>query len=174
VRAAAVLAFALGCGGRGEPRASSPAPVPAARVAEAPDSTSPPRGLSARAPDSISAAAAARTLRDYYAAIESKDLRRAYAKWGGRGAASGKSFDTFARGFAATAHVAADLGAPGPVEGAAGSRYVEIPVVVRAVTTGGERQRFEGRYVLRRSEVDGATPEQRSWRIDSARLRPAP
>jgi hypothetical protein len=64
-----------------------------------------------------------------------------------------------------------EVGAPGRVEGAAGSRYVEIPVVVRARTRAGKAQRFEGTYTLKRTVVDGATPAQRSWRIASASLR---
>src|SRR5690606_35603310 len=62
-------------------------------------------------------------------------------------------------------------GPPGRVEGAAGSRYVEVPATVTAETTSGRRQCFRGAYVLRRSEVAGATEEQRAWRIHSASLR---
>jgi hypothetical protein len=42
--------------------------------------------------------------------------------------------------------------------------------VVEAITTTGAKQRFEGSYTLRRSVVDGATPEQRAWRIYRASL----
>jgi len=56
--------------------------------------------------------------------------------------------------------------------GRRGSRYVEIPVRITAVTTDGARQAFIGTYTLRRSVVDGATPEQRAWRIHSAKIRP--
>jgi hypothetical protein len=48
---------------------------------------------------------------------------------------------------------------------------MEIPVAVRATLRGNVEQCFRGRYVLRRSVVDGATVEQRSWRIASAELR---
>ena len=116
------------------------------------------------------AQAAADVVRRYYAAIDAREFRRAYALWGGDGAASGQTFAAFARGFAETAHVEADVGAPGRVEGAAGSRYVEVPVTVRAVTRAGAEQRFAGRYTLRRSVVDGATPAQRRWHIHSARV----
>ena len=66
------------------------------------------------------------------------------------------------------------MGEPGRVEGAAGSRYVEVPVTVRARTADGEEQVFEGSLTLRRAVVDGATPEQRRWRLytaDVARVR---
>ena len=106
----------------------------------------------------------------YYAAIEARDYRRAYELWGGAGASSRKTFEQFADGFASTAHVTVNPGTPGAIEGAAGSRYIEIPVGVHATTAQGEHQVFSGVYVLRRAEVDGATPAQRRWHIDSAKL----
>ena len=122
---------------------------------------------------SESADDAAEVLRQYYDAINAADYRRAYALWENRGAASHQTYEQFAAGFAETRSTQADVGTPGRVEGAAGSHYVEIPVVVRAVTKSGESQRFQGTYVLRRSVVDGALPEQRRWHIYRATLRPA-
>jgi hypothetical protein len=46
-----------------------------------------------------------------------------------------------------------------------------IPLLIKARTKDGKEQNFWGQYVLRRSMVDGATPEQRSWRIYSAEIR---
>ena len=114
------------------------------------------------------AAQAAEVIRRYYAAIGARDYRRAYELWSEGGAASGQTLEEFTAGFARTARTEATIGEPGRIEGAAGSRYVEVPVVVRAVTDAGEEQRFEGTYVLRRSVVDGATAEQRLWHIHSA------
>jgi hypothetical protein len=68
--------------------------------------------------------------------------------------------------------VTAQVGAPGRVEGAAGSRYVSVPVEVHATTTAGAAQCFRGTYTLRRAVVPGATVEQRRWHIASADLRP--
>jgi hypothetical protein len=56
------------------------------------------------------------------------------------------------------------------MEGAAGSRYITIPVTIRAKLKNGKEQNFAGEYVLRRSVVDGATAEQRAWRIYSANI----
>ena len=126
------------------------------------------------APDTAAAtgaAAAADVVRRYYAAIEARDFRRAYGLWGDDGAASGQTFEAFAEGFAETAHVEAEVGEPGRVEGAAGSRYVEVPVTLRAVTDDGEAQHFEGTYTLRRAVVDGATAAQRRWHLYSADVR---
>src|SRR5690606_1019506 len=113
---------------------------------------------------------AADVIRRYYAAIAAQDFRLAYSLWGDGGAASGQTLDAFSRGFEETASVVAEVGPPGRVEPAAGSRYVQVPVVVHATTAGGEEQRFEGTYTLRRSVVDGATDRQRRWHIASAEV----
>lgn len=157
-----VLAGAVGCRPE-EPHAPAPAPPPerAAPAARTPE------------PDPLSAEAAAAVIRTYYDAIDRKDYARAYRSWGGGGAASGQTFESFVRGFAETETVKAEVGPPGRIEGAAGSRYATVPVAIEAKTTGGTTQRFAGTYALRRSVVDGATPEQRSWHIDSARITPA-
>lgn len=112
-------------------------------------------------------------IRDYYAAIREHDYARAYAMWSDSGRASGQRFDEFARGFTETARVEVTVGVPGRIEGAAGSRYIEVPVQVAARTRDGTPQRFSGRYVLRRAVVTGATPAQRRWHIYSAHLERA-
>ena len=110
-------------------------------------------------------------IRTYYAAINALDYPRAYGLWSDGGRASGQSPEQFAAGFGETSVVMVDIGIPGPVEGAAGSRFIEIPVSLRAQQSDGSSRRFEGRYVLRRAMVDGASDGQRSWRIASADLR---
>lgn len=114
---------------------------------------------------------AAAVIEAYHAAINAKEYERAYRLWSNDGAASGKSLEDFRAGFANTAEVRFQIGPPGRIEPAAGSRFVTIPVRVIARSTTGEMQRFEGEYVLRRSVVDGATAEQREWRISSAKMR---
>ena len=114
---------------------------------------------------------AAAVIRTYYAAINALDYPRAYALWSDGGRASGQSPEQFAAGFGETSVVMVDIGTPGAVEGAAGSRFIEIPVSLRAQQSDGSSRRFEGRYVLRRAVVDGASDAQRSWRIASADLR---
>jgi hypothetical protein len=96
-------------------------------------------------------------LRAYYDAIDKHDFAAAYMLWGDNGRSSGKSLEQFSAGFDSTASVTLEVGAPGRVEGAAGSRYIEIPVTVRARTTRGTAQQFVGTYTLRRVVVDGAT-----------------
>ena len=66
----------------------------------------------------------------------------------------------------------AQVGAPGEIEGAAGSLFVEIPVVLYGrLMTGAEFHR-SGKAVLRRvNDVPGSTPEQRKWRIERFDLK---
>lgn len=110
-------------------------------------------------------------VRGYYAAIAAHDYAAAYALWADEGAASGQTLQAFAAGFRETADVRVETDEPARTEGAAGSVYVHVPVTILAVTTRGERQRFQGTYTLRRSSVDGASEAQRSWRIHSADIR---
>ncbi len=114
---------------------------------------------------------AAAVIRTYYAAINALDYARAYALWSDGGRSSGQSPEQFAAGFADTSTVMVDIGTPGQVDAGAGSRFIEIPVSVRAQQADGSFRRYEGRYVLRRAVADGASQGQRAWRIASADLR---
>lgn len=106
-------------------------------------------------------------LREYYAAINARDYRRAFAMWGSSGPPK-QTYEQFAGGFADTKSVRVETGEPSRVEAAAGSRYVEVPVVI--ITNA---QRFEGTYVMRRSVVDGASDADRHWHIYRATVRAA-
>lgn len=110
-------------------------------------------------------------IRSYYAAIAARQYARAHALWSGGGSASGQSPEQFAAGFAGTMQVQVEPGAPGRVEPAAGSRFIEIPVSIQATRDDGSVHRYIGTYTLRRAVVDGASAEQRAWRIASADLR---
>jgi hypothetical protein len=128
-----------------------------------------PSGLARSVPDSGSVEAAVAVLSEYYRAISVRDFERAYRTWARDGTASGQTMDEFAAGFAQTKRSELVKAVPGRIEGAAGSRFLDVDVVVEAVAS--EPQTFEGTYTLRRTEVDGATPEQRRWHIESAKLR---
>lgn len=106
----------------------------------------------------------------YYDAINHKDYPRAYALWASNGEASGKTLQVFTNGFAKTESVQFTPGQLGRIEGAAGSRYIDISATIGARLSDGTEQHFRGTYTLRRSVVDGATPAQRQWRIFTAHI----
>jgi len=110
-------------------------------------------------------------VRDYYAAINARNYAQAFALWSDGGRASGQSPQQFANGFARTNGVSVEVMAPGRIDGAAGSRYIEVPVALTATQDDGSHRKYVGAYTLRRAVVEGATPEQRAWRIASADLR---
>jgi hypothetical protein len=128
-----------------------------------------PAGVAASSDSSAESAAAARIIEEYYEAINVRDYPRAWSLWSDSGRASGQTLVQFAAGFEGTASVRVDVGAPLRIEGAAGSRFMTLPVTIEALDAAGRRL-FEGTYTLRRSLVDGATPDQRSWRIHSAEI----
>jgi len=108
-------------------------------------------------------------VRGYYTALVAHDLARAHAYWaqGLRPAAEpGNEPDTTG--------LAVDVGTPGRMDAAAGSRYVRVPVTVTRTLRDGSTVHSAGMVTLRRSVVDGATPEQRAWRITATDLAAAP
>lgn len=115
---------------------------------------------------------AVQVVQDYYRAIDARDYERAYRYWGDSGP-PGQTFRTFVAGFANTESVTVRTGMPSRLEGAAGSRYVDVPVTILARTKSGQSERFEGTYTVRRSVVDGATPAQRRWHLDRAAIHRA-
>ena len=110
-------------------------------------------------------------IRDYYAAINRRDFAQAHALWSDGGRSSHQTLAQFAAGFEDTTGVSVEIMAPGRVDAAAGSRYIEVPVALTATHADGRQQRFVGAYTLRRAVVDGATADQRAWRIGTADLR---
>lgn len=126
-------------------------------------------------PDAKGVQAAIDVIHEYYDAINARDYRKAYELWTGKGQASRQTFEEFRDGYLNTESVEIDTsGEPGELEGAAGSQYVKIPLRLKARTRDGKLQSFWGEYTLRRSMVDGATPDQREWRIYSAEFKELP
>lgn len=168
-RVAALLALpAVACGKVASHEASNSSVDTAAPAAPAATGAPATTETSARpAPDS-----AAQVILRYYDAIQRRDFAAAFAMWSGGGSASGQSRDAFAAGFSQTSGVKARITGKVRVEGAAGSQYATVPVEVDATLLNGTEQHFAGSYVVRRSMVDGATDEQRRWRIYSASIRP--
>lgn len=150
--------------------ATDPAvPVPAsADPANADAAANPPADGAATEPTAEDAVA---VVRDYYAAINSRNYGRAYALWSDGGRASGQDAQQFANGFAQTAGVSVELAPAGRVDAGAGQRHIEVPVSITATQRDGSQRRYVGGYILRRTVVDGASAEQRAWRIASADIR---
>jgi glucose/arabinose dehydrogenase len=111
-------------------------------------------------------------LKNYYAAINAKEYEKAYKLWSNEGEASDQTFDQFKKGFAETRSVEITITSEDLiVEGAAGSRFITIPVKIRSVMKNGKTQNFAGEYILRKVMVDGATAEQMKWHINSATIK---
>ena len=109
-------------------------------------------------------------IRNYYRWINQKKYEGAFAIWEMREdgtAANGQSFAKFKSGFSDTAAVSVEIGEPGEIEGAAGSNYMEIPVVISAISKSGRLQKFAGTYTMRSSNVADDT----SWYIYSAKVK---
>lgn len=131
----------------------------------------PETGDSPIAPEEPTVQDAIAVVRDYYGAINSRAYARAFALWSDGGRASGQSPQQFADGFAETTGVSVEIMAPGRIDAAAGSRFVEVPLALTATRGDGTQRKYVGAYTLRRTVVEGASAEQRAWRIASADIR---
>ncbi|WP_447760775.1 hypothetical protein [Sphingopyxis panaciterrae] len=118
--------------------------------------------------------AAAEVIKRYYSALDARDYDTAWLQWGDDGPPR-QTPGQFRAGFAQTQSTHVTIDALGDGDGAAGSVYLTIPVTVDALLDSGKRQRFRGHYILRRvNDVDGASPSQLRWHIESAELTLAP
>jgi len=123
--------------------------------------------------DPKSKEAAAAVVERYYAALNAGDFATAWQQWGEDGPPN-QTLEAFAQGFAHTRSTRVTIGKLEPGDAGAGSVYQPVPVTVEATLDDGKRQRFQGTYVVRRvNDVDGASPGQLRWHIDSAKLTPA-
>lgn len=161
---------------------SSNAPVSDQVVADVPaaaPATTAPRQEAATQTDQASSdqatpAAARQVVIDYYAAIDARDFTKAYALWDDKGAASGQSYEHFSGGYANTLSVKADVGESRDEEGAAGSRFIQVPVELKALQRDGSERAYRGRFTLRAVMADGASEEQRRWHLASAEMQRLP
>jgi hypothetical protein len=121
-----------------------------------------------------SAQGAANVVQTYYALIGEGKYAQAWALWGYDGKASGQpSAEAFARSFDRYVQYNAQIGAPGEPEGAAGSIYVSVPVVIYGRLKSGAEVHEKGTADLRRvNNVDGSTAEQRRWHISRIETKP--
>jgi hypothetical protein len=154
------------------PNGTMPVPVPgnADSPPAVPAPNPPPTPDSEKSPE-----AAAKVLERYFAAVATRRYGDAYRLWGNNGEATGMTLKQFADSFAKYRDYDGNFGKPGPIEGAAGSAYIEFPVKVTGVLAKGGGFVLEGPMTLRRvNDVDGSTAEQRRWHIASSGLKPRP
>jgi hypothetical protein len=145
---------------------AEPSPPAPADTAEVPPAMTAPDGADSR--NDATPAAAEDTVRRYYAAINAKDYAAAYALWGNGGAASRQTYEVFADGYKTTVSVQATVGKALDPEGAAGSRYIQVPIELSSHRSDGGIRHYRGSFTLRAVMADGATPQQRHWHLDSA------
>lgn len=114
------------------------------------------------AADQVTPEAAAEVVRRYFSlAAAGRDAEAQVLWWEGAEGA-----DELAGLISGLEMVRAEVGTPGGLEGAAGSSYVDVPVLIEGRRP--DRARFSGRgtITLRRvNDVPGSTAAQRRWRI---------
>jgi hypothetical protein len=113
--------------------------------------------------DPRSAEAAGRVVQSYGALIEQKRFAQAEKLWGDPDGAA-----HFTRQLKRYPEVHVEIGKPGDTEGAAGSIYVNEPVVFYGRDASGKSFRLAAVVNLRRvNDVPGSTEAQRRWHISS-------
>ncbi|WP_421932467.1 hypothetical protein [Phenylobacterium sp.] len=167
---------------------AAPAPTPAPTPAQDPEAPveAPAPGSPAGLPDDRtpiseapftpqSAQGAADVVQTYFALIGEKKYAQAWALWGDGGKASGMTAEQFAASFDKYSQYHGNVGAPGPMEGAAGSSYVEVPAIAFGRLKTGEQFNLKGPITLKRvNDVPGSSAEQRKWHIQTSGMKPVP
>lgn len=107
--------------------------------------------------------------------LEQRKFADARKLWSDEGKASGQSEAAFIASYDRYTEIHSEVGAPGQMEGAAGSSYVDIPFRLYGKLKDGKPFNQVGTVTLRRvNDVPGSTEEQRSWRIYQMELQPRP
>ena len=123
--------------------------------------------------DPKSAQGAGQVLQSYAALLEQRRFAEARRLWSDGGRSSELSEEEFAEAYGKYAELHAEIGAPGPMEGAAGSAYVDIPLRFYGRLRDGRPFNSVGTATLRRvNDVPGSTEEQRQWRIYRMAMQP--
>ncbi|HEU5015853.1 MAG TPA: hypothetical protein VFT66_25230 [Roseiflexaceae bacterium] len=131
--------------------------IAAAHIAEVSNPKLPPAERSA--PEQL--------VQAYYNAINQHEFAHAYTLWDNSGTASNQGFAQFQTGFANTNSVAIAMGTP-QVQGAAGSLYADVPIVIVATQKDQTQQTFCGTYTARRLNVPPF--DQLGWYIQRGNI----
>lgn len=125
--------------------------------------------------DPKSAQGAGQVLQLFGGLLEQRKFAEARRLWSDQGRASGQSEAEFIAAYDRYSEIHSEVGAPGAMEGAAGSSYVDIPFRLYGKLKDGKPFNQVGTVTLRRvNDVPGSTEEQRSWRIYKIDLQPRP
>jgi hypothetical protein len=152
--------------------AATSAPASPAAQASAPAELAPPPSASPAATPPTASRDPQAVLEAWRHALETHDYAGARAVWGDFGKASKQSPATFAAAWDKYRIIDMTIG-KGEQEGAAGSSYYEAPVTVTGLRRDGKPYNLSGTVTLRRvNDIDGATPEQLRWHIESSTLKP--
>ena len=125
--------------------------------------------------DPKSAQGASHVLQLFGGLLEQGKFGEAYRLWSDNGRASGLSEAQFIAAYDKYAEIHSEVGAPGRMEGAAGSSYVDIPFRLFGKLKSNDPFNLIGTVTLRRiNDVPGSTDEQRRWHIYKSDLNARP
>jgi hypothetical protein len=125
--------------------------------------------------DPKSGQGAGQVLQRFGGLLEQRRFAEARKLWSDDGKASGLSESEFIAAYDKYSEIHSEVGAPGRMEGAAGSSYVEIPFRLYGKLKAGRTFNLVGPITLRRvNDVPGSTEEQRRWHIYQSGLKPRP
>lgn len=112
---------------------------------------------------------AAQVVQGYYGLLEERRFEEAQDLWKDDSPIGAEDQERFARRFRGFSEVHANVGAPGTVEGAAGSLYVTVPVQVYGrIALNGKPWYTLRQVTLRRvDDVPGSAEADRRWHIES-------
>ena len=109
-------------------------------------------------------------LASHYNAVNRQEYARAWAHWE---SPPNPSYEDFVQGFADTASVLLAVRPPTWFEGAAGSTYTRVPVLLSARHVDDSRHNFLGCFVTRRSNI-GRPGVDQEWSLYEATVQPSP
>lgn len=151
---------------------SDPAMIKPGEAGGLPDDRTP---IAEGAIDPKSGQGAGQVLQRFGGMLEQRRFAEAYRLWSDGGRASGQTEAQFIATYEKYAEIHSEVGAPGPIEGAAGSAYVDVPFRLYGKLKTGEAFNLVGPVTLRRvNDVPGSTAEQRQWHIYRSEVQPRP
>jgi hypothetical protein len=125
--------------------------------------------------DPKSAQGAGQILQRFGGLLERRQFAEAYRLWSDGGRASGLTEAQFVAAHDKYSEIHSEVGAPGQMEGAAGSSYIDIPFRLYGKFKAGGPFNIVGTVTMRRvNDVPGSTEEQRRWHIYKSELAALP